>query len=65
MTTASNPMPVKAVLNALGLPAGPFRLPLTSLPEADMKRLMDVVGTAGDLISTPSKSADLAGAGNP
>jgi len=65
MTTASNPMPVKSVLNALGFPAGPFRLPLAPLPKADIERLMDVVRAAGDLISTPSKSRDLASAGNP
>jgi 4-hydroxy-tetrahydrodipicolinate synthase len=64
MTTASNPMPVKSALNALGFPAGPFRLPLTPLPQADMQRLMEVVDAAGDLITTPSRSRDFAGARN-
>ena len=44
MTTASNPIPIKQVVNRLGFPAGPFRLPLTPLPEAELERLMGVVG---------------------
>ena len=51
MTTAANPVPVKGVVNALGFPVGPFRLPLTPLPEADLERVMQVVKDAGDLIS--------------
>lgn len=61
MTTASNPIPIKSAMNALGFPAGPFRLPLTSLPQADLDRVMEVVRGAGDLISVPAKSKDLAG----
>ena len=53
MTTASNPIPIKQVVNRLGFPAGPFRLPLTPLPEADLERLMGFVREAGDLISLP------------
>jgi 4-hydroxy-tetrahydrodipicolinate synthase len=53
MTTASNPIPIKQVVNRLGFPTGPFRLPLTPLPEAELERLMGVVREAGDLISLP------------
>jgi len=53
MTTASNPIPIKQVVNRLGFPAGPFRLPLAPLPEADLDRLMGVVREAGELISLP------------
>ena len=53
MTTASNPIPIKQVVNRLGFPAGPFRLPLTPLPEADLERLMGIVRKAGELISLP------------
>jgi 4-hydroxy-tetrahydrodipicolinate synthase len=51
MTTAPNPVPLKSVLNALGFEAGPFRLPLVPLPEADLERVLDVVRGAGDLIT--------------
>lgn len=51
MTTASNPVPIKSVLNALGFPAGPFRLPLVALPQADLDRVLGVVRAAGDLIT--------------
>ena len=53
MTTASNPVPIKQVVNRLGFPAGPFRLPLTPLPEAELDRLMAIVKEAGELISLP------------
>jgi 4-hydroxy-tetrahydrodipicolinate synthase len=62
MTTATNPIPVKSALNRLGVPAGPFRLPLSPLPEADLDRLMEAVRTAGDLVTTPPKSGALAAA---
>jgi 4-hydroxy-tetrahydrodipicolinate synthase len=62
MTTASNPIPLKSVLNALGSPAGSFRLPLTPLAEADLGRVMEVVRSAGDLITTPRASKTFAGA---
>jgi 4-hydroxy-tetrahydrodipicolinate synthase len=51
MTVSSNPVPLKSALNALGFPAGPFRLPLTPLPESDLNRVMTVVEAAGDLIT--------------
>lgn len=51
MTTASNPVPIKSVLNALGFPAGPFRLPLVPLAQADMDKVLGVVRAAGDLIT--------------
>ncbi|HKF78917.1 MAG TPA: 4-hydroxy-tetrahydrodipicolinate synthase [Candidatus Dormibacteraeota bacterium] len=51
MTTAANPVPVKSVLNALGFPAGPFRLPLVPLPDADLHRVLAAVRSAGDLIT--------------
>ena len=40
MTVASNPIPVKHALNALGFNVGPLRLPLTGLDEAAASRLM-------------------------
>ncbi len=51
MTTAPNPVPLKSVLNALGFPAGPFRLPLVPLPQPDLDRVLAVVRAAGDLVS--------------
>ena len=51
MTTASNPVPVKSVLNALGFPAGPFRLPLVPLTQGDLDKVLGVVQGAGDLIT--------------
>jgi 4-hydroxy-tetrahydrodipicolinate synthase len=40
MTVASNPIPVKHALNALGFPVGGLRLPLYDLDEAASARLM-------------------------
>ena len=51
MTTASNPIPVKSVLNQLGFPAGPFRLPLAPMPDQDLQKVMQVVKAAGEVIS--------------
>ncbi|HXM57494.1 MAG TPA: 4-hydroxy-tetrahydrodipicolinate synthase, partial [Candidatus Dormibacteraeota bacterium] len=51
MTTAPNPVPLKTAMNALGFPAGPFRLPLVPLPQADLDRVLAVVRAAGDLVS--------------
>ena len=51
MTTASNPVPIKSVLNAMGFPAGPFRLPLVPLTEEQLKAVMETVRDAGDLIT--------------
>jgi 4-hydroxy-tetrahydrodipicolinate synthase len=61
MTTAANPIPVKSVLNKLGFATGAFRLPLAPLPDADLARLMEVVRSAGDLVTTPSASGSFAG----
>jgi 4-hydroxy-tetrahydrodipicolinate synthase len=51
MTTAANPVPVKSVMNALGFPAGPFRLPLVPLTDEQLHSVMQVVKEAGDLIT--------------
>lgn len=55
MTTAANPVPIKQVLNALGVQAGPFRLPLTSMPAADLARVMAVIERSGDLVTVPAR----------
>ncbi|HEV2034502.1 MAG TPA: 4-hydroxy-tetrahydrodipicolinate synthase [Candidatus Dormibacteraeota bacterium] len=51
MTTAANPVPIKSVLNALGFPAGPFRLPLVPLTDEQLKSVMGTVRDAGELIT--------------
>ena len=51
MTTAANPVPIKSAVNAMGFPAGPFRLPLVPLTEDQLKAVMQTIGDAGDLIS--------------
>jgi 4-hydroxy-tetrahydrodipicolinate synthase len=51
MTTVANPVPVKSVMNALGFPAGPFRLPLVPLTDEQLHMVMQVVKQAGDLIT--------------
>jgi 4-hydroxy-tetrahydrodipicolinate synthase len=51
MTTAANPVPIKSVLNAMGFPAGPFRLPLVPLTDDQLKSVMQTIGEAGDLIT--------------
>ncbi|HEY1420451.1 MAG TPA: 4-hydroxy-tetrahydrodipicolinate synthase [Candidatus Dormibacteraeota bacterium] len=51
MTIAANPVPVKSVLNALGFPAGPFRLPLVPLTEEQLRSVMQTVRDAGELIT--------------
>jgi len=51
MTTASNPVPVKMVVNELGFNAGPFRLPLTPLTADELAKVMKVVSDAGDVIT--------------
>src|ERR1700693_5181693 len=40
MTTAANPVPIKSVLNAMGFPAGPVRLPLWPLTDEALKSVM-------------------------
>ena len=51
MTTAANPVPLKSVLNAMGFPAGPFRLPLVPLTDEQLQSVMKTVRDAGDLIT--------------
>ena len=65
MTTAANPVPLKSALNALGFPAGPFRLPLTPLAGDELRRVMDAVEKAGELVTTQRTTREFAGAGNP
>ncbi len=54
MTTAANPVPIKSVLNAMGFPAGPFRLPLVPLTDDQLKSVMHTIREAGDLITFKS-----------
>ncbi|MGA7910709.1 MAG: 4-hydroxy-tetrahydrodipicolinate synthase [Candidatus Dormiibacterota bacterium] len=54
MTTAANPVPIKSVLNAMGFPAGPFRLPLVPLTADQLKSVMRTVHDAGDLVTFKS-----------
>jgi 4-hydroxy-tetrahydrodipicolinate synthase len=51
MTTASNPIPIKSLLTALGFDCGPLRLPLTAISSGEMARLLETVKAAGDLIT--------------
>jgi 4-hydroxy-tetrahydrodipicolinate synthase len=51
MTTAANPVPIKSVLNSMGFPAGPFRLPLVPLSKDQLEAVMLTVREAGDLIT--------------
>src|SRR6266567_5285746 len=51
MTTAANPVPIKSALNAMGFPAGPFRLPLVPLTDDQLKAVMQTIGDAGSLIT--------------
>jgi len=53
MSTASNPIPIKMVVNKLGFKTGPFRLPLAPLPDSELDQLLAVVREAGELISLP------------
>src|SRR6202022_1788722 len=46
MTTASNPVPIKSAVNAMGFPAGPFRLPLVPLTEEQLKSVMKTINEA-------------------
>jgi 4-hydroxy-tetrahydrodipicolinate synthase len=60
MTTAANPVPIKSAVNAMGFPAGPFRLPLVPLSDDQLKSVMQTIKEAGDLITispgVPAKS---------
>src|ERR1700676_3079458 len=51
MTTAANPVPIKSVLNAMGFPAGPFRLPLVPLTDKQLRSVIQTIVEAGDLIT--------------
>ncbi len=51
MTTAANPVPIKSVLNAMGFPAGPFRLPLVPLTDEQLQSVRQTIREAGDLIT--------------
>jgi 4-hydroxy-tetrahydrodipicolinate synthase len=51
MTTAANPVPIKSVLNAMGFPGGPFRLPLVPLTDDQLRSVMQTIRDAGDLIT--------------
>jgi 4-hydroxy-tetrahydrodipicolinate synthase len=51
MTTAANPVPIKSALNAMGFPAGPFRLPLVPLTDEQLTSVMGTIRDAGDLIT--------------
>jgi len=51
MTTAANPVPIKSVLNEMGFPAGPFRLPLVPLTDEQRRSVMKTIGDAGEFIT--------------
>jgi 4-hydroxy-tetrahydrodipicolinate synthase len=51
MTTAANPVPIKSALNAMGFPAGPFRLPLVPLTDDQLQSVLQTIREAGDLIT--------------
>src|ERR1700680_917075 len=51
MTTAANPVPLKSVLNAMGFPAGPFRLPLVPLTDDQLRAVLQTIREAGYLIT--------------
>jgi 4-hydroxy-tetrahydrodipicolinate synthase len=51
MTLSANPIPVKSALNAMGFPAGPFRLPLVPLTGEQLQSLMKIVRETGDLVT--------------
>ena len=51
MTTAANPVPIKSVLNSMGFPAGPFRLPLVPLTDDQLQSVLQTIREAGDLIT--------------
>ena len=51
MSTEANPVPIKSALNAMGFPAGPFRLPLVPLTDEQLKSVMGTIREAGDLIT--------------
>lgn len=50
MTTAANPVPIKSVLNAMGMNVGPFRLPLVPLTGEQLESVMKTIKDAGEFI---------------
>jgi len=44
-------VPLKTALNAMGFPAGPFRLPLVPLTDEQLQSVMKTVREAGELIT--------------
>ncbi|MDR0358405.1 MAG: 4-hydroxy-tetrahydrodipicolinate synthase [bacterium] len=57
MTISTNPIPTKTALNELGFPAGPFRLPLAPMSEADTRTVMAAVEAVGDLVTFKTQAA--------
>jgi 4-hydroxy-tetrahydrodipicolinate synthase len=55
MTTAANPVPIKSALNAMGFPAGPFRLPLVPLTDDQLKSVMNTIHDAHEFITMPTE----------
>ena len=51
MSVASNPMPIKQVMNELGFRVGPFRLPLTAMSAPELQAVMGAVADAGDVVA--------------
>jgi 4-hydroxy-tetrahydrodipicolinate synthase len=51
MTTAANPVPIKSVLNEMGFPAGPFRLPLVPLTDEQQRSVIKTIRDAGEYIT--------------
>ncbi len=51
MTTAANPVPIKSALNAMGVNAGPFRLPLVPLTDEQLKSVLKTIDDAGGFIT--------------
>ena len=47
MFLETNPIPVKTAANMIGLPAGPLRLPLAPMDDANETKLRDALVTAG------------------
>ncbi len=47
MDSAINPVAVKSLMRAVGLPVGPLRRPHQSLPPADLARELEMVRLLG------------------
>jgi 4-hydroxy-tetrahydrodipicolinate synthase len=45
--SAINPVAIKSLMRAVGLPAGPMRMPLTSLEGAALQRGIEICGDLG------------------